>query len=358
VNAAPFHANADGYSGCMHPGRGAPAVLEARPLLTPPTLPRPRGPLSDWLIRSLRGGRPGRVPRPGRHDVEDVHLGLYVCYELHYRGFDGVAEELEWDPRILELRRALERCFVAHLVTATGPTLAALIPREAVARGLRSLASGTGGPSLSQHLLEHGTIAQFREFAIHRSAYQLKEADPHTWALPRLTGEAKANMATIQYDEYGSGSAAGIHSECFARTMRALDLDERYGAYVDRLPASSLATVNLISMFGLHRRWRGALTGHLALFEMTSVEPMRRYSAALARLGFGPEARDFFDVHVVADEAHRHLGLAMADALAAAEPELSRSIVWGAECLTALERRFSGHLLRSWADRRSSLLDR
>jgi hypothetical protein len=34
-------------------------------------------------------------------------------------------------------------------------------------------------------------------------------------------------------------------------------------------------------MFGL-RRWRTALVGHLAVFEMTSVEPMERYRRALA----------------------------------------------------------------------------
>jgi hypothetical protein len=343
----------------MHPGRGAPTVPEAHALRTPPALPRPRGPLSEWLIATLLRGRAERLPGPDDGadlDDEDVHLGLYVCYELHYRGFAGVDDDREWDPSILRLRRVLECSFVARLVAATGPTLAGALTPAAVGSRLRALAAGEDGPSLSRHLLERGTSEQLREFATHRSAYQLKEADPHTWALPRLTGVAKANMATIQYDEYGSGCAGRAHSECFARTLRALDLDDRYGAYIDRLPASTLATVNLISMFGLHRRWRGALTGHLALFEMTSVDPMSRYSEALARFGFGTAARDFFDVHVAADETHQHLGLAMAEALAAAEPALAPSIVWGAECLTALERRFSDHLLRSWADGRSSLL--
>jgi hypothetical protein len=195
-----------------------------------------------------------------------------------------------------------------------------------------------------------------REFAIHRSAYQLKEADPHTWALPRLTGVAKANMAAIQYDEYGSGSARDAHSERFGTTMRALGLDARYGAYLDVIPAVTLATVNLMTMFGLHRRWRGALVGHLALFEMTSVNPMRRYSDALSALGFDRTARDFYDVHVVADATHQHVGVEMAVALAASEPELSSSVVFGADCLHRLERRFATHLLGSWDAGRSSLL--
>ena len=69
----------------------------------------------------------------------------------------------------------------------------------------------------------------------------------------------------------------------------------------------TLATVNLMSWFGLHRRLRGAIVGHLALFEMTSSIPNRRYGAGLRRLGFGEEAMPFFDVHVVADAVHESI---------------------------------------------------
>ncbi len=40
--------------------------------------------------------------------------------------------------------------------------------------------------------------------------------------------------------------------------MTAVGLDATYGAHVGRLPATTLATVNLISLFSLRRRWRGA----------------------------------------------------------------------------------------------------
>ncbi|EFC84514.1 hypothetical protein FrEUN1fDRAFT_2304 [Parafrankia sp. EUN1f] len=64
--------------------------------------------------------------------------------------------------------------------------------------------------------------------------------------------------------------------------MRGLGLDARYGAYLDRVPGPTLATLNIASYFGLHRRPRGALVGHLAVFEMTSVEPMAVYEACRA----------------------------------------------------------------------------
>ena len=65
------------------------------------------------------------------------------------------------------------------------------------------------------------TLEQAREFLIHRSAYQLKEADPHSWVIPRLVGAAKTAVMEIQYDEYGSGDPAWMHAELFRNTMVA-----------------------------------------------------------------------------------------------------------------------------------------
>ena len=47
---------------------------------------------------------------------------------------------------------------------------------------------------------------------LHRSAYHLKEADPFTWAIPRLDGSPKAALVEIQADEYGGGHAARMHA--------------------------------------------------------------------------------------------------------------------------------------------------
>ena len=40
---------------------------------------------------------------------------------------------------------------------------------------------------------------------MHRSLYHLKEGDPHAWAIPRLTGQAKASFVAVEFDEYGGG---------------------------------------------------------------------------------------------------------------------------------------------------------
>jgi hypothetical protein len=284
---------------------------------------------------------------------EDAALALYVMYELHYRSFAGVDDGWEWEPTLLAQRARLEAAFERRLVE--------LVPYRAVdapdvGDALVTLATTPAGPSLSAFMAEHGTLEHMREFAVHRSAYQRKEADPHTWAIPRLWGRAKAALVEIQHGEYGEGRPEDVHAELFAATMRALDLDPTYGAYLDRIPGVTLATVNLMSLFGLHRRWRGALVGHLALFEMCSVVPMGRYRDALDRLGAGAGA-PFYAVHVAADAEHEVIALHdLAGGLAEQEPQLATDIVFGARALGAIEDGFARTLLDAWAAGRSSLL--
>ena len=209
---------------------------------------------------------------------------------------------------------------------------------------------------MSAWLLEHGHRGHAQEFAIHRSGYQLKEADPHTWAIPRLSGQAKAALVEIQADEYGGGVPGQMHCSLFADALRALDLDATYGAYLDRLPAVTLATTNLISMFGLHRRLRGALVGHLASFEMNSVGPMGRYSRWLESLGVPVEGRRFYDVHVTADEVHQDIALYdLVGGFLKDEPEQASEVLFGARAVTLVETAFAEHLVGAWRESRSSL---
>jgi hypothetical protein len=325
--------------------------------LEPGALPASRGPLTEWLSATL-STHVHQVSAPPRSEAgdllhdDDAAMGLYVLYELHYRGFDGVDEEWEWEPSLLAVRRELERAFLDRLREVAGSDEAA----GDVEGALYRISSSGGGRSLSGFLAREGTLGQLQEFAVHRSAYQLKEADPHTWAIPRLAGAVKAAMVEVQADEYGEGRARDMHQNLFALTMCAIGLDPRYGAYVDLLPAETLSAVNVVSFFGLHRRWRGALVGHLALFEMTSVEPMGRYSQALRRLGFGPAARHFFEVHVVADAHHEQVAAHdLAGGLAAQDPRLSADILFGARCAMAAESAFSEAVLSAWEQGRTSL---
>jgi hypothetical protein len=221
---------------------------------------------------------------------------------------------------------------------------------------LRAIADADDAPSLSTFVERDATLDQLRELLVHRSAYQLKEADPHSFALPRLWGEPKAAMVTVQADEYGGGRAERIHARLFADAMDAFALDSRYGAYLDHVPGVTLATVNLMSLLGLHRSRRGAIVGHLALFEMTSSVPNARYARGVRRLGFDGAATAFFDEHVAADAVHENVAAVdLAGGLARQQPELAGDILWGARALLDVEARWARHLLGAWAAGRSSL---
>ncbi|MEA2505718.1 MAG: hypothetical protein QOH48_336 [Actinomycetota bacterium] len=326
-----------------------------------PRLPEPRGKLSRWVVERLRSGErqsisePGRVA-PGGDSLfdEDLHLALYVCYELHYRGFEGVDEDWEWEPSILAFRRHLEESFLEALQRAVPADPVA--PQE-VETVLRSLSEAEISPSLPGYIASRATRDDVKEFLIHRSIYHLKEADPHTWALPRLSGRPKVALAEIQSDEYGSGRPERLHAQLFADSMTALGLDASYGAYVDVVPGATLGALNLMSLFGLHRRWRGAVAGHLALFEMTSSEPNRRLGDGLRRLGFGRDATAFFDEHVEADSVHEVIALHdLAGSLALTEPMVASDIVFGARCLQRFDQEIATELVGAWSEGRSSLV--
>lgn len=323
-----------------------------------PLLPRSRGPRTSTLFAYLTGSSVELRPIPDMSanplEDDDFQLALYCCYELHYRGFAGVSPDLEWDPEVLRFRQSLEQEFerALHEIAPPPIDIAATEVRPAIERAI----AAAGGPSLSEHLLTHGDRAQFCEFLIHRSAYQRKEADPHSWAIPRYDGPSRAALVAIQADEYGNGVPGAAHADLFATTMQALDLDPTYGAYLDCLPAVTLATTNLISWFGLHRRLLPALLGHLALFEMTSVEPMGRYAEVVDRFDVGAKARLFYDVHVEADAQHGPLALnALVGEFVARRPGDAVMVLWGAQTLMAIEQRFTAHLIGAWKRGRSSL---
>jgi len=320
-------------------------------------MPEPRGPLSGHVTEALASPvhRVAGHPEIGAHSLtdDDLHLALYLCYELHYTATDGVDPAWEWEPSLLEFRRAMEDAFEKELIVGV-PDAEGKVD---IASTLEAIAQSDSGCVLGRNLERNPSIERFKEFVMHRSAYQLKEADPHSWVIPRLGGKAKAALIEIQSDEYGGGEAKSMHAVLFRDTMRALGLDDSYGAYVGRLPGVTLAGINLMSLFGLHRRWRGAIVGHLALFEMTSTEPNRRYGNALRKLGFGRDATHFYDEHVEADAVHEAIAAHdLAGSLALEEPDIAADIEFGARCLQHLDELWCSHVIEAWEHGRSSLL--
>jgi hypothetical protein len=283
----------------------------------------------------------------------DLQLALYVCYELHYRGFRGVNPGWEWNPALLHLRARLEQAFMAVVESAVGD-----IAEGEVAAGEMDAISvePIDGDGPSFYLREHGTWEQMQEYFVHHSLYHLKEGDPHAWAIPRLSGQAKASFVAVEYDEFGAGRGTRVHAQLFADLLAAAGLDPAYLGYLDRVPGETLAVVNLMSFFGLHRAFRGAAIGHFASTEITSPPGSQRMVEALKRLGAPEECVEFYREHVEADAVHEQVVRTdVVGDLVAREPHLNRDVIFGIRARAVVDERLAAHLTDCWRDGRTSL---
>ena len=283
----------------------------------------------------------------------DLQLALYVCYELHYRGFAGVDSGWEWNPGLLYLRSGLEELFLDDIKRGVGE----IDPDASALEELDKLCvEPVNGDGPSYYLRDSGTWDQMREYFAHRSIYHLKEGDPHAWAIPRLTGQAKASFVAVEYDEFGAGKGTRLHQQLFADLMAAADLDTSYLGYLNHVPAEALSVVNLMSLFGLHRALRGSAVGHFAATEVTSPPGSRRMVSALERLGAPAECRGFYAEHVEADAVHEQVVRTdVVGDLVAREPELNRDVIFGIRAFDLVENRLADHLMASWRAGQTSL---
>lgn len=325
-----------------------------------PALPTPAGPLSATILELLRRDRPGLHARPLDLPISDadpygldVQLSLYICYELHYRGFAGVNPRWEWNPALLHARCRLEDLFLSAVRRDVGE----IDPSDTAADEMSMLSiEPVDGSGPSYYLRDKGDWEQMREYFVHRSLYHLKEGDPHAWAIPRLTGYAKAAFVAIEFDEYGGGRGENVHQHLFAELMDAAGLDATYLRYLDNVPAAALASVNLMSLFGLHRELRGAAIGHFASTEITSSPGSRRLVQALQRMGAPEPCIRFYGEHVEADAVHEQVVRTdVVGDMVSREPDLEADVIFGIRARDVVEDRLADHLMKNWTAGNSSL---
>ncbi|MFD0485325.1 iron-containing redox enzyme family protein [Kineococcus sp. GCM10028916] len=317
-------------------------------------LPPARGPLSDALTTFLlsAGGEPRQedlmrlAQRAHTVDVlrdEDVQLTLLLLYELHHEGIDQVVDDLEWDLGLLWVRADLEMALQRSLQVLvhgrhgfgrgtrpeflTGP---ARVDAELVA-----LATARDATGLTAHLALDADLEQFREFFVHHSLHHL-----------------------VPFREVHSGDPRGTSGVSTTRTTIDLGLDDAHGAYVSRLPATSLAAVNTATMFGLHRRDRGALAGHLAFSHLSSPSLGTAVGDGLRRLGLrgGATGSSAPETQPAQPGPDAGTGRELVASLLAAEPELAADVVFGARAGASLARLVAEEVLGAWSAGTSSLL--
>src|SRR5438874_3551305 len=123
-------------------------VLPAAHFGAPP-LPQPRGPRSEWALSTLR--RPAGacvMPPPAIDDAvtgDDSALALYLLYELHYRGLDGVDPRWEWQPELIAARGQLEHEFLTRRREGVPPAE----PTRDIAAALHDRAAPADEPTLA-----------------------------------------------------------------------------------------------------------------------------------------------------------------------------------------------------------------
>ncbi|MCX6399843.1 MAG: iron-containing redox enzyme family protein [Propionibacteriales bacterium] len=290
----------------------------------------------------------------------DFQLALWILYELHYRGFEGVDDAAEWDPLLLVSRAGLERTMehaVRELVASTDHAPPALEPDSdpapQVVKALVQMTIGDGVSPVATFLRRRATREEFRDYLAERAIYHLRESDPQSFVLPRIDGAAKAALAELQYDEYGGGRPDRLHATLFARALESLDMSTDVASYLPDVSGETLASVNLMSLFALNRRLRGAAMGHLAAFEATSSLPCEQILRGARRLKLPDAVQDYYDEHVEADAVHEQLAIRnICGNLVTAEPELADDVLFGAAACLAVDSRAGQKLLTDWQDRR------
>lgn len=118
--------------------------------------------------------------------------------------------------------------------------------------------------------------------------------------LIKMQPEAKLGLARNFWDEMGRGNASGMHGPLLSRGLQELALDPSIAATV----WPSLALANTMTAFATHRRYAYHAIGALGVVELTAPGRVAQVARGMARVGFPPIARKYFELHAVLDVKH------------------------------------------------------
>jgi hypothetical protein len=210
-----------------------------------------------------------------------------------------------------------------------------------------------------QFIREQATLDQLREIVAQRSLFFLREPDPWIYALPTLSGQAKAGLIDLLLDEYGWGKLERMHSSVYSQLMEALGLDSHIDHYSATTSWQYLATLNHQWMLALTTEYSRRLLGTIYLTEADSPNAMTNYLAAWKRLGIeDPRILEFYEIHVQADENHRDVALhEVIEPVCALEDDAEREVAIGIFDGRTVEAEFARHLKQVFSRGETSLSD-
>ena len=322
-------------------------------------LPEARGDLTFALVDALRRDDPDCCPRPSSPAADpltddELQLALWICYELHYRGFDDVGADGSGSPSCSACAASSRRSLLGALrarVAVPGRTR----PVAAAAARTRRLRRRPVAVAVHAAQANRDAVPRVRDAPLGLPA---EGGRPAQLGDPPAERPAKAALVEIQADEYGGGELRADALRALPRRCCAASGSTTPTAPTStRCPASRSRVSNVMSLFGLHRALRGALVGHLAAYEMTSsapVPPLRaRAAPARRRRGRMPSSSTSTSPRT------RCTSNWPRTTSAAGSPMPSRSSprtsLFGAAACLYVDKRFAEHVLGCWAQERTSL---
>jgi hypothetical protein len=176
----------------------------------------------------------------------------------------------------------------------------------------------------------------------------------HLRAVSRLLDRTTSLTDHARGAELARAARATLHAQMYRAALESTGIDSRYGVHLESVPGATLSSFNFVMMLVLHRRWRAALVGHVALHE-TYLSSLRNYVAGFERLEMRA-AVDYCQAQNHAGELLDFTGLEeLVSDFVATEPELSDDVLFGARAFDFLENSFATRLLSAWSEGRSSL---
>jgi hypothetical protein len=143
----------------------------------------------------------------------------------------------------------------------------------------------------------------------------------------QLPAQAKLEMARNYWDEMGQGRAAGMHGPMLARIADALRLNDDDTEIV----WESLALGNLLVALAANRRYAYHAIGALGAIELTAPRRAAHVDAALERLGYDAQVRQYFALQAaVAPKHFEAWNHEVLKPLVAAQPRVARGLAEGA----------------------------
>ena len=176
----------------------------------------------------------------------------------------------------------------------------------------------------------------------------LVEASQLSRVLGGVGNEVQSMLTRIFSEEYGKGILARKHSTYFTTMLKQFKMDTQPEAYFDLAPWEVLANIN--HSFFLCERKRNFLRyiGSLLFFEVSVPAAFENYRLAGERLGLGPEATNYWELHIKEDLRH---GRWMIDdvtlPLVDRYPDLAWEIVRGYDQQRFISTRASHAIVRS-----------